>query len=48
VRVQIGEQELVSVITRGSAERLRLTACDEVIAVIKSTEIMIGRRPDAV
>jgi molybdopterin-binding protein len=48
VRVQIGEQELVSVITRGSAERLRLTAGDEVIAVIKSTEIMIGRRPGAV
>ena len=45
VRLRIGEQELVSVITRGSAERLRLTAGDEVIAVIKSTEIMIGRRP---
>ena len=43
VRVRIGEQELVSVITRGSAERLRLTAGDEVVAVIKSTEIMIGR-----
>jgi molybdopterin-binding protein len=47
VRVRIGEQELVSVITRGSAERLRLTAGDEVIAVIKSTEIMIGREPGA-
>jgi molybdopterin-binding protein len=47
VRVRIGEQELVSVITRGSAERLRLTAGDEVIAVIKSTEIMIGRQPGA-
>jgi molybdopterin-binding protein len=45
VRVRIGEQDLVSVITRGSAERLRLTAGDEVIAVIKSTEIMIGREP---
>jgi molybdopterin-binding protein len=47
VRVRIGEQELVSIITRGSAERLRLTAGDEVIAVIKSTEIMIGRQPGA-
>lgn len=45
VRVRIGEQELVSVITRGSAERLRLRPGDEVIAVIKSTEIMIGREP---
>jgi molybdopterin-binding protein len=45
VLVRIGEQELVSVITRGSAERLRLAPGDEVIAVIKSTEIMIGRAP---
>jgi molybdopterin-binding protein len=45
VVVRIGEQELVSVITRGSAERLRLAPGDEVIAVIKSTEIMIGRAP---
>ena len=47
VRVRIGDQDLVSVITRGSAERLRLAAGDEVIAVIKSTEIMIGREPGA-
>jgi molybdopterin-binding protein len=47
VRVRIGEQELVSVITRGSAERLRLAAGDEVIAVIKSTEIMIGKEQGA-
>ncbi len=45
VRVRIGTAELVSVITRGSAERLRLTVGDEVIAVIKSTEVMIGRGP---
>ena len=47
VRIRIGEQELVSVITRGSAERLRLAPGDEVIAVIKSTEIMIGKEPGA-
>lgn len=45
VRVRIGEQELVSVITRGSAERLRLRPGDDVIAVIKSTEIMIAKGP---
>jgi molybdopterin-binding protein len=45
VRVRIGAEELVSIITRGSAERLRLAAGDQVIAVIKSTEIMIGREP---
>jgi molybdopterin-binding protein len=42
-RLRIGEQELVSVITRAAAERLRLRVGDEVIAVIKSTEVMIGR-----
>jgi molybdate transport system regulatory protein len=43
VRVQIGDQELVSIITRSSAERLKLAVGDEVYAVIKSTEIMIGK-----
>ena len=43
VRIQIGDQELVSIITRSSAERLRLAVGAEVLAVIKSTEIMIAR-----
>jgi molybdopterin-binding protein len=43
VRLDIGGQELVSVITRSSAERLGLRLGDEVLAVIKSTEVMIGR-----
>ncbi|MGH7497657.1 MAG: TOBE domain-containing protein [Gemmatimonadales bacterium] len=43
VRIRLGEQELVSVITRGSAERLGLKVGDEVFAVIKSTEVMIGK-----
>lgn len=43
VRLRIGEQELVSIITRSSAERLRLRAGDAVFAVIKSTEVMIGK-----
>ena len=43
VRLGIGGQELVSIITRGAAERLRLAVGDEVVAVIKSTEVMIGR-----
>jgi molybdopterin-binding protein len=43
VQVQVGDQELVSVITRSSAERLGLRIGDEVFAVIKSTEIMIGK-----
>jgi molybdopterin-binding protein len=43
VVVQIGEQVLVAIITRASAERMRLTVGDQVLAVIKSTEIMIGK-----
>lgn len=44
VRVGIGDQELVSVITRAAAERLQLRIGDEVYAVVKSTEVMIGKR----
>ena len=43
VRLRIGDQELTSIITRGSAERLRLKVGDRVVAVIKSTEVMIGK-----
>ena len=43
VRLAIGDQELTSIITRSSAERLRLRVGDEVYAVIKSTEVMIGK-----
>ena len=43
VRLQLGDQELVSVITRRSAERLGLKVGDDVYAVIKSTEVMIGK-----
>jgi molybdopterin-binding protein len=41
--LDIGGQELVSVITRSSAERLGLRVGAPVLAVIKSTEVMIGR-----
>jgi len=43
VTVRIGDQDLVSVITRSSAERLELSVGDHVLAVIKSTEVMIGK-----
>ena len=47
VHVAIGDQELVSVITRASAERLGLRAGDEVFALVKSTEVMIGKEGPA-
>ena len=43
VHLKLGDQELVSVITRSSAERLGLAVGDEVLAVVKSTEVMIGK-----
>ena len=43
VQIRIGDQDLVSVITRASAERLALRVGDEVFAVIKSTEVMLGK-----
>lgn len=42
VHLRIGEQTLVSIITRSSAERLGLRVGGEAVAVIKSTEVMIG------
>ena len=43
VVVRIGDQELVSVITRSSADRLGLELGDEVFAVIKATEVILGK-----
>ena len=38
-----GGNTLVSAITRGSAEALKLAVGDEVTAIIKSTEVIIGK-----
>ena len=43
VVIRIGDQELVSVITRSSADRLGLELGDEVFAVIKATEVILGK-----
>ncbi len=42
VSVDIGGQEIVSVITRSSAERLGLKVGGPVVVVIKSTEVMLA------
>ncbi|WP_376796875.1 molybdopterin-binding protein [Thermogemmatispora sp.] len=36
-------QELVAAITRTSAESLKLQPGDQVVAIIKSTEVMVGK-----
>jgi molybdopterin-binding protein len=43
VTVQVGENEIDSVITRRSAEEMKLKTGDTVTVVIKSTEVMISK-----
>lgn len=47
VQVMIGDQRLAAMITRSSADRLGLEVGDEVIAVIKATEVIIGKEGEA-
>jgi molybdopterin-binding protein len=46
VRLRIGNQRLTAVITRDAIEELKLRRGEEALAVIKSTEVMIGRAAD--
>ena len=41
--VQVGDNEIESVITRRSVEEMNLQVGDEVAVVIKSTEVMIQK-----
>jgi molybdate transport system regulatory protein len=43
VTVDVGGQTVVAAITRGSAEELALAAGDDVIVLIKATEVMLGK-----
>jgi molybdopterin-binding protein len=43
VRLDIGGQDLVAVITRASAERLGIKVGTDVVAIIKATEVMVGK-----
>jgi molybdopterin-binding protein len=43
ITVRVGENLIESVITKRSAEELRLKKGDSVVAIIKSTEVMIQK-----
>lgn len=43
ITLDVAGYEIVSVITRSSAERLNLQAGDSVTVIIKSTEVMVGK-----
>ena len=42
VRLRIGDQRLTAIITRDAIDALKLKRGDQALAVIKSTEVMIG------
>jgi molybdopterin-binding protein len=45
VSVDIGNGQTISAaITRSSVERMKLTEGDEVVVIIKATEVMVGKR----
>ena len=43
VELSGGGQEMVSTITRASAERLGLKVGDQVTLIVKSTEVIVGK-----
>jgi molybdopterin-binding protein len=43
IKLRIGDQVLTAVITRDAVNELKLKRGDEALAIIKSTEVMIGR-----
>lgn len=45
VRLRIGDQQLTAVITRDAVEQLKLRRGQPAVAVVKATEVMIGREP---
>lgn len=47
VRLRMGDQTLTAVITADAVQALKLRRGDDAIAVIKSTEVMIGKLPES-
>jgi molybdopterin-binding protein len=43
VEIRVGENDLVAAITRDAAVDLDLKEGDEVVAIIKATEVMVGK-----
>lgn len=46
VDVRVGDNHIVSVITREAAEDLDLKTGDRIIVIIKSTEVMVAKADD--
>ncbi len=46
VRLRVGDQMLTAVVTADAVAELKLKRGDDALAIIKSTEVMIGREAD--
>ncbi|HEX6507052.1 MAG TPA: TOBE domain-containing protein [Chloroflexota bacterium] len=46
VDVRVGDNHIVSVITREAAEELALAPGDDILVIIKSTEVMVAKPDD--
>ena len=46
VRLRIGDQTLTAIVTRDAIDELKLKRGDDAVAIIKSTEVMIGREAE--
>ena len=46
IRLRLGDQRLTAVITRDAVEELKLKRGQPALAVIKSTEVMVGRESE--
>lgn len=43
IDIQVGDNHVVAAITRDAAEELNLKEGDQVVAIIKATEVMVGK-----
>ncbi|HEX78661.1 MAG TPA: TOBE domain-containing protein [Dehalococcoidia bacterium] len=43
VTISVGDNDITAIITKGSADQLDLKVGDRVYAIVKATEVMIGK-----
>jgi molybdopterin-binding protein len=43
VTISVGDNEITAIITKGSADMLNLKVGDRVFAIVKATEVMVGK-----
>jgi molybdopterin-binding protein len=46
IDIRVGDNHIVAIITREAAEEMNLQEGDEVFAIVKATEVMVGKQGD--